>query len=71
MLANCSSFITSIPNCSALASLDPAFSPAITRSVFEVTLPVTFAPFFSKNSFASFLVNSTSLPVHIEDSFQY
>ena len=64
MLANCSSLITSIPSCSAFASFEPAFSPAITKSVFEVTLPVTFAPFFSKNYFASFLVNSTSLPVN-------
>ena len=63
MLANSSSFITFIPNCSALASFEPAFSPAITKSVFEVTLPVTFAPYFSKYSLASFLVNSTNLPV--------
>src|SRR5699024_11619091 len=38
-----SSVQTSVPNCSAFVSFEPASSPAITKSVFFVTLFVTLA----------------------------
>ena len=52
-----------MPRLSAFASLEPASSPATTKSVFLLTLPATFAPSASNFSFASLRVSCANLPV--------
>ncbi len=58
-----SSSITSTPSCCALVSLEPASTPAITRSVFLETLPVTFAPNACSRCLASSQVKVDNVPV--------
>lgn len=51
--SNSSSFKTFTPSSIALSNFDPASSPAITKSVFLLTLPETFAPNNSNFAFIS------------------
>ena len=52
-----------MPSSCAFASLDPAASPAITRSVFFDTLPATFAPSATRRALASSRDSWLRLPV--------
>ena len=52
-----------MPRFSALSILEPAFLPAIKKSVFLEIVDVTFAPFDNKMSFASSLDIELILPV--------
>src|SRR5690606_7392769 len=61
--SSCASSQISIPSSCALASLEPAASPATTRCVFFDTLPATLAPSASSCSPASSRLIADRLPV--------
>ena len=69
-LRNSFSFKILTPNCVAFSIFEPAFSPAIRKSVFLLILDNIFAPLVLAKYLASSLDNSDKVPVKTKCLFE-